>query len=199
MFWCNSSWVRERVNTKKNNDVNLLLNIFCFVVSLSTKEIQERVNKLGIMTTLLQDPCKVRNNHIIQWLAADEKLHLVCRFLLGSRKNARECVCDHWWHQTCKVNLLLHVTGTVWRERFHVEGTCQTFLYNFNTFVNKKGNKNKENHQLRDIILIYNKIIRIQVKQGTWCVLENELYVSFTCHNDMLAVFRDILYGNSEQ
>lgn len=123
MFWCNSSWVRERVNTKKNNDVNLLLNIFCFVVSLSTKEIQERVNKLGIMTTLLQDPCKVRNNHIIQWLAADEKLHPVCRFLLGSRKNARECVCDHWWHQTCKVNLLLHVTGTVWRERFHVEGT----------------------------------------------------------------------------
>lgn len=39
--------------------INVSLSIFNFFFSLSTKEIQERVNKLEIMNTLLQDPSKV--------------------------------------------------------------------------------------------------------------------------------------------
>ena len=49
-----------------------LTSIYCaklsfVLVSLSTKEIQEKVNKLGIMDTLLQDPCKVSNKIIMPY------------------------------------------------------------------------------------------------------------------------------------
>ena len=39
--------------------INVSLSTFNFFFSLSTKEIQERVTKLEIMNTLLQDPSKV--------------------------------------------------------------------------------------------------------------------------------------------
>lgn len=39
--------------------INVSLSTLNFFFSLSTKEIQERVNKLEIMNTLLQDPSKV--------------------------------------------------------------------------------------------------------------------------------------------
>ena len=90
--------------------------LFFVLVSLSTKEIQEKVNKLGIMDTLLQDPCKVRNDiimpnrfmvascqiclfivmvgHDTQFLDVDKDSvsRVLACLSLGSRTNAGECV-----------------------------------------------------------------------------------------------------------
>ena len=42
---------------------------------------------------------------------------------IGNRKNGWERVHNHWRHKTRKIDLLLHVTGAVWRKGSKLEGT----------------------------------------------------------------------------